>query len=122
MKLLRITFLFSMVFHVSNLFGQTNRAELFKYIYPSMPVELQDNIAILVGFLDDKPPQHCPPAYINLLSNTNLFSPNEEKQIREVALKYKNVTTNSGPAGTKFKEWGTRQVKWNQQLSRVFPS
>ena len=41
----------------------------------------------------------CPAKYTNVLSNTNLFTAEKQKMIGEALVKYKNVTTNSGPPG-----------------------
>lgn len=43
---------------------------------------------------------NCPPQYTNVISNTNLFTLDEQKLLKEVLFKYKNVTTNSGPTGS----------------------
>ena len=124
MKLLQLILGLSLLFSNINLFGQTNREQLLKIVFPSLPLELQDNIIVLAGLMDASNREQsmpCPPAYTNLLSNTNLFSPAEEQWIKEVALKYKNVTTNSGPAGTVFKEWKTRQMKLSEKLTHTYP-
>jgi len=42
----------------------------------------------------------CPPKYTNRLSNTNLFTPSQQRVIKDVFVKYLSVTTNSGPPGT----------------------
>jgi hypothetical protein len=111
-----------LLFGANNLFGQTNKQEHLEEIFPNLPVQLQDDIVILFEQEQNGDPTlPCPPAYTNLLSNRNLFSPAEEKLLKEVALKYKNVTTNSGPAGTVFKRWGMGQAKWTQQLIETFP-
>jgi hypothetical protein len=83
-----------------HLFSQTNDSELIKALFPSMPAELKRNVVVLVGLRNS--PQPCPPAFTNLLSNTNLLSSADQKLIKEVVLKYKNVTTNSGPSGSKL--------------------
>jgi len=43
---------------------------------------------------------NCPPQYTNVIANTNLFTPSEQRSLEEILSKYKNVTTNSGPEGT----------------------
>jgi hypothetical protein len=80
-----------------------------RLIFPFLRLEAQSNIVVMADFDHLKP---CPPEYTNLLSNTNLFSLDEQKKIREVTLKYKNVTTNSGPVGSVFKGFGLRQLKY----------
>lgn len=47
-------------------------------------------------------PKPCPSEYTNIISNTNLFSLDEQKLMKEIPLKYKNVTTNSAPTDSKF--------------------
>ncbi|MEI6078307.1 MAG: hypothetical protein WCS94_22195 [Verrucomicrobiota bacterium] len=79
----------------ANLFGQTNQAKqpLIDFLDP----DSQTNIIVIKNGDTSWP---CPPQYTNLLSNTNLFSPAEQKLLRGVRLKYENVTTNSGPPGS----------------------
>jgi hypothetical protein len=72
-------------------------------------MEGQSNITVLAD-MDHHIP--CQPEYTNLLSNTNLFSIAEQEKIKEVTLKYQNVTTNSGPAGTVFKGWELRRRRY----------
>lgn len=43
---------------------------------------------------------NCPPRYTNVISNTHLFTLEEQKLLKEALSKYTSVTTNSGPAGT----------------------
>ena len=89
------------------IFGYISHAQ--RLIFPFLRLEGQSNIVVTADFDHPKP---CPPEYTNLLSNTNLFPLDEQKKIREVTLKYKNVTTNSGPVGSVFKEFGLRQLKY----------
>lgn len=42
----------------------------------------------------------CPAEYTNVLANTILFTPEEQRIIGDALVKYQNVTTNSGPPGT----------------------
>jgi hypothetical protein len=80
-----------------------------RLIFPFLKMEGQSNIVVTADFDHPKP---CPPEYTNLISNTNLFSLDEQKKIMEVTLKYKNVTTNSGPPSSVFKGFGLRQLKY----------
>jgi hypothetical protein len=57
-------------------------------------------------------PKPCTQKFTNLLSNTNLFSAAEQEKIRQVVLKYQNVTTNSGPAGSFFQGWQFRRMRY----------
>jgi hypothetical protein len=40
--------------------------------------------------------------FTNVISNTNLFTPEEQKMFAETLVKYKGVTINSGPPGSVF--------------------
>jgi hypothetical protein len=42
----------------------------------------------------------CPPEYTNVLSNTNLFTPDEQKLLKAIPLLYGNITPTSGPPGS----------------------
>jgi len=90
------------------LFGACITSQAERMIFPLLTLESQSNIIVTADFDHPKP---CPPEYTNLISNTNLFSLAEQKKLKEVTLKYQNVTTNSGPAGSIFKRWGLRQEK-----------
>ncbi|SRR5579885_80368 len=70
--------------------GQTNR--LF---VPFLDEESQSNVLVI-----RQGEQPCPTQYANTILNTNLFELNEQKLIESLFAKYKNVTTNFGPAGT----------------------
>jgi hypothetical protein len=94
MKLPHLTLGVSLLLLAGNLFGQTNQARLF---LPFLDKDSQSNVAVSVYFNGK---HSCPLELTNVLSNTNLFTPEEQKLIKEVSVKYQNVTTNSGPAGT----------------------
>jgi hypothetical protein len=92
-----------------SIIGMTAHAE--QLIFPYLRPESQSNIIVTAD------PEHrisCPPEYANLLSNTNLFSAAEVQQLKAIPLKYKNITTNSGPAGTIFNGLAKRQ--WIAEL------
>ena len=74
--------------------GQSNQARLF---VPFLDRESQSNVNVSVDFSVEQP---CPPEFTNVLSNTNLFTSEEQRLIKEVFAKYKNVATNSGPPGS----------------------
>jgi len=61
-------------------------------------VDSFSNVDIIVSDADHEQP--CPLEYTNVLSNTNLFTPQERKLIELIPLIYGNITTNSGPQGT----------------------
>ena len=79
----------------ANLWGQTNQAK--QPLIDFLDTDSQTNLIVIRNGNRSLP---CPPQYTNLLSNTNLFSPAEQKLLQEVRLKYENVTTNSGPPGS----------------------
>jgi antitoxin component YwqK of YwqJK toxin-antitoxin module len=74
-----------------NILGQTNQEQ--RLIVPGLDPASQNNVVVTICDLNGRQP--CLPKYANSLSNTNLFSLEEQKTIREVFEKYKNVTTNS---------------------------
>jgi hypothetical protein len=88
--------IFSLTILSSLLFAQTNGSQ--RLFFPFLDEACQSNIVVTVSDLDAGQP--CPAKYSNILSNTNLFSPEEQKVISSVFEKYKKVTTNSGPVGT----------------------
>jgi hypothetical protein len=96
MKLRNIIFGLSLLLFSENLFGQTNQEQ--RLIIPGLDPASQSNVVITVcDFYGGQP---CPLEYTNMLSNTNLFTPKEQKLIEGIFVKYKNVTTNSGPLDT----------------------
>ncbi len=82
------------------LLGQTNRQG--KLLIPFLDEESQSNVTVTVVSDPLGNGQPCPAEYTNVLSNTNLFTPKQQRLIKDVFLKYINVTTNSGPSGTKL--------------------
>jgi hypothetical protein len=97
MKLRNLIFGLSLLLS-GNLFGQTNQAD--RLFLPFLDKESQSNVIVTLNLSGDGIP--CPLEYTNMLSNTNLFTFEEQKTIQEVFIKYKNVTTNSGPQGTEL--------------------
>jgi hypothetical protein len=97
MKLQHLLFVLNLLFFSGNLFGQTNQAK--RLFIPSLDEESQSNIVVTVSdlFGDGQP---CPMEYTNIFFNTNFFTVAEQKLLAELPLKYKNMTTNSGPPGT----------------------
>lgn len=86
----------SLQFFAGNLLGQANQAE--RFIIPGLETVSQSNVVVTVCDFNRGHP--CPLEYTNVLSNTNLFTAKEQEVIKDVFVKYKNVTTNSGPLGT----------------------
>ena len=82
-----------------SLFAQTNQTDS-SYI-PFLDKESQSNVIVTVSdFYGDGQP--CPLKYTNVLSNTNLFTPEEQGLIKEAFVKYQHITTNSGSPGTEL--------------------
>jgi len=100
MNLKRITVCLCAVLFAPIVLGQspwvTNYAG--RLVVPWLDFDSQSNIVVTI-IEPDGPGRPCPPKYANSLSNTNLFTLEEQKVINEVRVKYKNVTTNSGPPG-----------------------
>jgi hypothetical protein len=95
MKLPHLILGVSLLLLAGDLFGQTNQARLF---IPFFDRDSQSNV--VVAFCNLGRGERCPLEYTNVLSNTNLFTQMEQKEISEVFVKYKNITTNFGPSGT----------------------
>jgi hypothetical protein len=86
----------SLIVFCQNLSAQTKSTE--RQFIPYLDRESQSNVVVFVCDRRDGCP--CPKELANVLSNRNLFTAAEEQVIQKVFLKYKNVTTNSGPTGT----------------------
>jgi hypothetical protein len=78
------------------LLGQTNSPSR-KLLFGFDAASQTDVDVIASGARDEVP---CPPEYTNVLSNTNLFTRDEQKLLDEIALVYGNETSNSVPAGS----------------------
>lgn len=87
-----------------------------RMVFRFLPMECQTNIVVLADYNHWQP---ADPELTNVISNTNLFTPAERSQLQLVKLKYKNVRTNSGPAGSVFKGWGMRQQHWRQYTNSL---
>lgn len=93
MKLPHLALGLSLIVFTGDLLGQTNQTRLF---LPFLDKESQSNVVVSV-YGEGQP---CSMEYTNVLSNTNLFTSEEQVLIKEVFVKYQSVTTNLGPAGT----------------------
>ncbi|HUB87590.1 MAG TPA: hypothetical protein VMB22_06830 [Verrucomicrobiae bacterium] len=94
MKPLYIIFGLGLLFFAGQLFGQDKPpSDLIPFMTELFAPDSQTNMTFIIY---DK----CPPKYTNVVSNTNLFTPSEQKILEKVLSKYKYVTTNSGPPGT----------------------
>lgn len=83
------------------LLGQTPNSNAPIIIHAGLPLfddASRNQVVIVVN--DFNRGESCPPIYTNTLSNTNLFSPEEQKWLAEIYAKYRNVATNSGPMGS----------------------
>lgn len=113
MKLQYLILILASSFAANNLFGQTNNSP--KKLLQGFDAASQSNIDVIAsGFGDEVP---CPPEYTNVISNTNLFTPDEQKLLNDITLTYGDETSNSIPPGSvmvSFKatpiqtSWGTR--------------
>jgi len=86
---------FGLLLFASNFFAANSPDRLF---IPGLDQASQSNVIVTVSAFAKEEP--CPMEYTNVISNTKLFTTDEQKMIKEVLGKYKNVTTNSGPPGT----------------------
>lgn len=77
--------------------GSTGNPE--RLFIPFLDPVSQSNVVVTTLSGRDKG-DPCPAQYSNVLSNTNLFTLEQRATIKEALVKYKNVTTNSGPLGT----------------------
>jgi hypothetical protein len=94
MKLRYAIFVLSL-FLVNNVLAQTNKT--YHKTIPFLDRDSQSNIVVIENGVHPHPGSL---KYTNLISNTNLFTLAEQELIGEIYVKYKNVTTNSGPPGT----------------------
>lgn len=92
----RFIFLAFMVPSAVCIFGQSGQPE--RLYIPLINRESQSNVIVSVSDLGEGQP--CPARYTNLLSNTNLFTSEQQEEIKTAFSKYRAVTANHGPAGT----------------------
>jgi hypothetical protein len=97
MKLKYFIVVFCLSVATSNLFGQTNHPA--KKIIRSLNAASQNNIEVIAsGNMDDE--VACPPEFTNIISNTNLFTLDEQKLLNETLSNYINVRSNIAPIGS----------------------
>lgn len=99
------------IFYLTSFFLFCASSHAEKLVFPFLKMEGQSNIIVLADMDHHLP---CPQKYTNLFSNTNLFTLTEQEKLRNVALKYQKVTTNSGPAGSVFSNWELRRMKYTE--------
>lgn len=86
--------------------GFSQSVEPGRLCYPFLTIESQSN---LVFTADADHPRACPVELTNVISNTNLFTVAEQQKLKEVELKYQNISTNAGAAGSVFTGMQMRQ-------------
>lgn len=69
-----------------------------KILYGYLDINSQSNIDVIASGRNDEQP--CPLELTNSLSNTNLFSADEQKFLKEIPFVYGGVASNSGPVGS----------------------
>ena len=95
-------------FAVNNLFGQTNHPT--REYLPWFDAASQSNIEIIASdSIRNSVP--CPPEFTNVISNTNLFTLDEQKLLKEIPLIFANVTTNSGPVGSVLVDYKAKPIE-----------
>jgi hypothetical protein len=88
---------FGFLLFANNLFAANEPERLY---IPSLDPASQSNVTVTVSAEEEEAAAPCPIEFTNVISNTNLFTPEEQKMIAEALVKYKSVTTNSGPPGS----------------------
>ena len=97
MKLKHFIAIFCLAVLTSNLSGQTNHPA--KKIIRSLNAASQNNIEVIAsGNMDDE--VACPPELTNVISNTNLFTLDEQKLLNQTLSNYINVRSNFPPIGS----------------------
>jgi hypothetical protein len=95
-KLKHLVLFLSLAFTTGNLFCQTNAP--VKKLLQGFDAASQSNIDVIASGHDDEVP--CPPEYTNVISNTNLFTADEQKLLNDITLTYGDETSNSVPPGS----------------------
>lgn len=81
--------------------------------------EIQKDVEVLANWENKIP---CPVELTNLLSNTNLISPEEEQMFKGLVNKYKDLSFDTVPVGTVHRKSGARNVTarfLNSDVKRV---
>ena len=113
MKLERLILSLCLLMVTDNLYGQTNHPP--KKLLHGFDTASQRNIDVIASGGNDAVP--CPPEYTNVISNTNLFTADEQILLNYITRTYGNETSNSVPPRSvmaSFKatpiqtSWGTR--------------
>jgi hypothetical protein len=102
-----LLFCLGILLAAASLCGQTNSSAR-KFI-AGLDAAGQSNVEVIASGGFDKVP--CPPEYTNVISNTNLFTPEEQKLLEEIPQKYGKVRTNSPPPGSILVDLRTTPIK-----------
>jgi hypothetical protein len=112
MKQKALILVLALLLSTSNLLCQTNHPA--KRIIGNPGNTGQNGVQVIVSGMADAVP--CPPEYNNVISNTNLFTPDEQELLNRIPIEYGYVTSNTGPTGSilvsheawpMLTEWGT---------------
>jgi hypothetical protein len=88
---------FSFILVTDNLLCQTNPPA--RKLLHGFDAASQINVEVVAdGTFDGEVP--CPPEYTNVISNTNLFTPDEQKLLNDIVLNYGNEESNTVPPGS----------------------
>lgn len=99
MKKLNLLIVLGISCFAKTIFAQGNPPG--KMLFPFLEPESQSNIVVTFSdyFGTGQP---CPLEWTNSLANTNLFTAQQRELLKDLPVKYKDVSTNSGPLGTVF--------------------
>ena len=116
MKFELLIFCLCLLIITGNLSGQTQSSPPARKLLQGFDAASQSNIEVIAdGTFDNEVP--CPSENTNIISNTNLFTADEQKLLNDIRLTYGDETTNTVPPGgvmVSFKatpietSWGTR--------------
>jgi hypothetical protein len=110
MKLRFAILCFGLLLSAGNLFGSNEPPkDLIPFLTDIFDPDSRTNMTFVMH-------NECPLQYTNVISNTNLFTFEEQNLLTQIPLKYKNVTTNSGPAGSIL----TSLIKTNDNFVALF--
>jgi hypothetical protein len=97
MNNLQTLFILLLAFSADTLSAQM--AKTNRLLIPFFDPSSQSNVVVSVSEFGGHS-QLCPLEETNLVANTNLFTSHEQQLLREVFVKYRSVTTNTGPPGS----------------------
>jgi len=97
MNQLRLLITLVFVFSAGEQFAGS--VETNRLLIPFLDPRSQSNVVVTVSELQGSG-RLCPLEVTNVVSNTNLFTSKERELLEQVSVKYRDVTTNSGPPGS----------------------